>query len=395
MNGNSVALRPELTNGSVPMLVMDDEKRDLLKRTICKGATDDELELALAVAGRMGLDPFARQVAFIKRWDSSEKRQVMTIQPTIDGARLLAQRSGRYGGQLGPWWCGKDGTWVEVWLEDGPPAAAKIGVINTQWREPLFAIARFDSYCAKKDGRPVALWATMPDLMIAKCAEMLALRRAFPAEFSDFTDDEQFAVQETVNAGMRVVEVDGVAADAATGEIVSIDEFARQPSRGAVFGRLHKVGEQRGLSHDELKEVVRHFFPDGTDSLQEMGLDDLSAVAGKLERASDADIALWLGEGDDADEAESDPEPIGPELVDSWIRDIESAPDTSALAMLGEQLQGVQLDTASHNRLKLAYSKRARYFQDLAAKERAQLQTLDEAFGSVTSGEAGDDRFTG
>lgn len=193
----------------------NDQDKTLVRTTIAKDLDEKEFNLFMAVCVATGLNPILRQVCPVKY------KGRMVIQVEIDGYRLQAQRSNEYRGQLGPFWCGTNGEWKDVWLEDEPPVAAKVGVYreslkdpNTNEYLPTWGVAKFKSFAKyfpikNESGRPTGkvklgeMWESMPDVMIAKCAEAQAIRKAFPAETSSLYVKEEMMSEAAMQRLMK------------------------------------------------------------------------------------------------------------------------------------------------------------------------------------------------
>lgn len=165
-----------------------------LRQLGVENATREDLAVFFHQAVRTGLDPFARQIYMIGRYAKGGMKQ--TIQTGIDGYRLIARRAADKAhetlGYEDTLWCGDDGKWTDVWLSKNPPSAAKVTVLRNG--ERFSAVALFSEYAGTtKDGSYTQMWATKGVIMIAKCAEALALRKAFPQDLSGIYTAEEMA----------------------------------------------------------------------------------------------------------------------------------------------------------------------------------------------------------
>jgi phage recombination protein Bet len=236
------------------------EQLALVKNTVAKGTTNDQFRLFIEVCKYHSLNPFARQIYAVVRGGQ------MAIQTSIDGYRLLAERSGKYAGQTGPQWCGDDEVWKDVWLSDTPPAAARIGVLRKDFDQITWGVAKYKSYAQSSP-----LWTKMPDVMLAKCAESLALRKAFPAEMSGIYTKEEM---EQADDDLPTVTVNGTTVDAEP-TITSVQQAQETHAKATAqqLASIDKLCEHLSIastatsetSYEDAKELIRKLSADYRD----------------------------------------------------------------------------------------------------------------------------------
>ena len=148
--------------------VTEDQKR-LVKSVVFPGCSDDEMRLYLFECERRGVHPLDRLIFPIKRGDGDGGKRV-TFQCSVDYLRAEAADTGEYDGQDEPVFGNAD--------SDGYPESATVQVYKKGIDRPMTGTARWkEFYPGEKLG---FMWRKMPHHMLAKCAEVLALRKAFP-----------------------------------------------------------------------------------------------------------------------------------------------------------------------------------------------------------------------
>ena len=179
----------------------DSEEIRLIKSTILdERATNDELKLFSMICQKTGLDPFSRQIYGIRR------KGKLTFQTSIDGYRLIADRTEKYAGNDEPIF--DEGLNLYQHLTSGRkfPTTATITVwkLCGGQRCPFSASAAWLQYAQFFNGKLGENWEKMPHLMLAKCAEALALRKAFPAELSGMYTREEMPDDEITQQASEV-----------------------------------------------------------------------------------------------------------------------------------------------------------------------------------------------
>lgn len=165
------------SNGSYAQPILD---------AFFKDCTPEEIALCAMVSHKTGLSIVAKQLYPVKRYDSKLGRNVLTVQTSIDGLRLIADRSGKFvPGRTSTYEYDEKGNLISA------TSYVKKMTADGSWHE-VAATAYYDEYVQRtKEGKITSFWATKPRIMLAKCAESLALRKSFPAELSGLYTTEE------------------------------------------------------------------------------------------------------------------------------------------------------------------------------------------------------------
>lgn len=161
-------------------------KYELIKNNYFKNIPDNDLMVFAEICRHTKLDPFLKQIYPVMRAGK------LCVQTSIDGYRTIAERTGRYAP-------GRETTYVH---ENNSIVCAtayvKKQTADGTWHE-VSATAYFSEYTAGG-----SFWAKMPHVMIAKCAEALALRKAFPAELSALYSEEEMQQADAKNSHEKI-----------------------------------------------------------------------------------------------------------------------------------------------------------------------------------------------
>lgn len=272
-NGALATVRP--TGGAVAEVDREDDLK-LIRETYGKDISESEFKILVADAQHRGLSVVRGEVRAIK---FNNKMQPYV---TIHGLRKIAEQSGKYAGSEGPFFCGPDGKWTEVWLSNDPPAAAKFIVYRHDSSRPIVGIATWK----ERSSGNSPTWKSMPSLMLGKVAESDAIKRA------------------------RLVPDD---------IHLSIEDAPYNPRQAKVgaLRHVHETGKARGLNHDQVRSVVKALRP-GTTSLADDSITsrDLLAAAAYIE-AVDDDALMQVVESEAIiEEPEGEPDDLTAALGD-------------------------------------------------------------------------------
>jgi phage recombination protein Bet len=243
MTKSTTVAKDDREGSAIVVAGLSKQQVALIKRTICEGYSDDELRLYLYQCENIGLDPLAREAYTFK---AGGKKVVIGI--TIDGFRRRADETGMY----------SPGRPTEYTYDDnGQLDSARVWVrkrVGDEW----FDVCE-DAYLSEFRG-PSPNWKAMPRVMLSKCAEARALRRAFPAKFSGlYSPEERYAIErdagqaDRTTAAQRRISMFRGTPEQGDAPIEATAEVVDAPTPETPYTLAIEAAREMGASNEEIQ----------------------------------------------------------------------------------------------------------------------------------------------
>jgi phage recombination protein Bet len=220
------------------------EAKELIRNTVARNATTDELKLFLYRAKNLGFDPLKPGEIFFIKYGSSPG----TIVVGLDGFRVRASRTGKHVGTKRGVLRDEAGRCIGGWAE----------VYRSDWEQPAREEVALKEYSTGRNN-----WLSKPETMIKKVAECAALRMAFPDELGGVYSSEemeQAAAVDESRVSRRPVR--------SLPPVHDLNQAIAEPvKRGLTFeqrGQIFETASRAGVSNAELHKYIVDTFHVGT-----------------------------------------------------------------------------------------------------------------------------------
>jgi phage recombination protein Bet len=278
-----------------PPMVFTEEHKKTLKNTICRGASDSELQLFIYACQDVGLNPFLKQIWAIQRninvgtSQNPKYEKQLTIQVGIDGYRAIRDRlidkdgAALFEGMDGPQWSDDGTEWLDYPFNE-KPKFARVAVWRRGIPRPFTAVCRFDAY-----NQGNAMWKTMGPEQLAKCAEALAYRRAFPAQMGKLPSGPIADYDEIAEPEQPAGFIEGTAREIEPPSPPITDEQRKA---------IAKVWNPRHHNIENVRAVNPRAFPQpgaGSNDTKVLSYDEACAVIALLSEKPETPVSASAG----------------------------------------------------------------------------------------------------
>lgn len=243
-------------NGTGMVLAFNDEQKQLIKDTVAKGASDNELALFLHLAQTYGLDPFAKEIFCMKYGN-----QAATIITGRDGYLKIANGRAEMDGIQSDSVCendtltkNNDGTVEHTY--GTPVRGALIGAYAMVFRKDRSRPAYFYAPMADYFAGTNPTWKKYPTAMIIKVAEACALKRAFSISGLVTQEEMDVSAESTTTAAKMQQEAQSTYAEVIEWPTIPLSEAVKSMSEAADMDALKALWKQHSAEYGTTPSFV-------------------------------------------------------------------------------------------------------------------------------------------